>query len=182
MLYIAIELLWWPGDARSQGFTSHVIDLWPVSISRCRLTCIGISILKIRWSHDHLIFLTLQWRHNGLDSVSNHQPHHFYSAQIKENIKAPRHWPLCGEFTGDPWIPRTNGQLRGKCFHSMTSSWMEIPISGKAVFILKRGPGYHSYPRLYTEEVNYMRVSLLNSLIWNDICIALCSYIDKNLK
>ena len=22
-------------------------------------------------------------------------------AQIKENIKAPRHWPLCGEFTGD---------------------------------------------------------------------------------
>ena len=33
-----------------------------------------------------------------------------YSEQIKENIKAPRHWPLCGEFTGDRWIPRTNGQ------------------------------------------------------------------------
>ena len=29
--------------------------------------------------------------------------------QIKENIKAPRHWPLYGEFTGDRWIPRTNG-------------------------------------------------------------------------
>ena len=27
-----------------------------------------------------------------------------------ENIKAPRHWHLCGEFTGDCWIPRTNGQ------------------------------------------------------------------------
>ena len=25
-------------------------------------------------------------------------------AQIKESIKAPRHWPLCGEFTGDRWI------------------------------------------------------------------------------
>ena len=25
----------------------------------------------------------------------------FIRAQIKENIKAPRHWPLCGEFTGD---------------------------------------------------------------------------------
>ena len=24
----------------------------------------------------------------------------FIQAQIKENIKAPRHWPLCGEFTG----------------------------------------------------------------------------------
>ena len=31
-------------------------------------------------------------------------------AQIKENTKAPRHWPLCVEFTGDRWIPRTNGQ------------------------------------------------------------------------
>ena len=26
------------------------------------------------------------------------------------------------EFTGDRWIPHTNGQLRGKCFHLMTSS------------------------------------------------------------
>ena len=34
----------------------------------------------------------------------------FIQTQIKENIKAPRHWPLGGEFTGDRWIPRTNGQ------------------------------------------------------------------------
>ena len=54
-------------------------------------------------------------RHNGLDGVSNTpasplftQP--FIRAQIKENIKAPRHWPFCGEFTGDRWFPRTNGQ------------------------------------------------------------------------
>ena len=33
-----------------------------------------------------------------------------YSAQIKENIKAPRHWSLWGEFTGHRWIPRTKGQ------------------------------------------------------------------------
>ena len=33
-----------------------------------------------------------------------------YLAQIKENIKAPRHWPMCEEFTGDRWITRTNGQ------------------------------------------------------------------------
>ena len=37
---------------------------------------------------------------------------------------------LCEEFTGDRWLPRTNGQLRGKCFHLMTSSW----ISPKFVF------------------------------------------------
>ena len=55
-------------------------------------------------------FSPFQWRHNGHDGVSNHQPRHFLTqpfsqAQIQENTKAPRHWPLCGEFTG----PRTNG-------------------------------------------------------------------------
>ena len=34
----------------------------------------------------------------------------FIQAQMKQDIEAPRHWPLCGEFTGDRWIPRTNGQ------------------------------------------------------------------------
>ena len=34
----------------------------------------------------------------------------FIQLQIKENVKAPLHWPLCGEFIGDRWIPRTNGQ------------------------------------------------------------------------
>ena len=29
----------------------------------------------------------------------------FIQAQIKENIKAPRHWPLCGEFTDDGEFP-----------------------------------------------------------------------------
>ena len=34
----------------------------------------------------------------------------FIQAQIKENTKAPRHWPLWGEFTGNGWIPHTKGQ------------------------------------------------------------------------
>ena len=54
---------------------------------------------------------SVHWRHNGCDSVSNHQPHDcllrqpLIQTQIKENIKAPCHRPLCGEFTGDRWIP-----------------------------------------------------------------------------
>ena len=47
----------------------------------------------------------------------------FIRAQISSNIKAPGHWPFCGEFTVDRWIPRTKGQQCGKCFHLMTSSW-----------------------------------------------------------
>ena len=44
--------------------------------------------------------LSLQWRHNGHSSVSNHQPHDclLNQTQIKENINALRHWPLCGEY------------------------------------------------------------------------------------
>ena len=58
----------------------------------------------------------LQWRHNGSMAsqiislaivcaiVCSGR------AEIKENTKAPHHWPLFGEFTGDRWIPRTKGQ------------------------------------------------------------------------
>ena len=47
------------------------------------------------------------------------------SGADKKNIKALRHWPLCGEYTGHRWIPRTKGQWRAKCFHLMTSSWLQ---------------------------------------------------------
>ena len=68
------------------------------------------------WSDADPVLTPLQWCHNELDDTSNHRRHDvmftqpFVRAQTKENIKAPRHWPLCWEFTGDRWIPRTEGQ------------------------------------------------------------------------
>ena len=62
----------------------------------------------------------LQWCLKSPVSRLFTQP--FDHTQIKENIKAPRHWPLWGEFTGHRWIPRTKDQYRGKCPHLMTSS------------------------------------------------------------
>ena len=65
------------------------------------------------------LHLFIKWRHNGRDSVSNHQPHDcllncfFFKAQIKDNIKALRHWPLWGEFTDPLWVPHTKGRYRG---------------------------------------------------------------------
>ena len=50
----------------------------------------------------------VQWRLKSSASRLFTQP--FIQAQIKESIKAPRHWPLWGEFTGDRLIPRTKGQ------------------------------------------------------------------------
>ena len=31
-----------------------------------------------------------------------------YSTDCLRNIKAPYHWHLCGEFTGDRWVPAQN--------------------------------------------------------------------------
>ena len=58
----------------------------------------------------------LQGRHNKRDGVSNHRrldgllDRLFTKAQIKGNIKPPRHWLLWGESTGDRWIPLTRGR------------------------------------------------------------------------
>ena len=35
---------------------------------------------------------------------------HLFKVQIKESIKAPRHWPLRGEFTDGRLITLTKGQ------------------------------------------------------------------------
>ena len=57
------------------------------------------------------ITMTSEWARLRLKSpVSQLFTQPFIRVQIKVNIKAPRHWPLCGEFTGDRWIPRTKGQ------------------------------------------------------------------------
>ena len=56
----------------------------------------------------YLAKTTSQWRLKSSASSLYTQP--FIQEEIKENIKAPRHWPLCGESTVDRWIPRTKGQ------------------------------------------------------------------------
>ena len=68
----------------------------------------------------------LQWRHNERDGGSNQQSQHcllnrLFRRRSKKTSKLSV-TGLCGEFTGDRWIPRTNGLQRGKCFHLMTSS------------------------------------------------------------
>ena len=56
----------------------------------------GICILNDRLIGD---------RHEGRKVIND-----AVEAQMKENMKAPRHWPLCGEFTGDRWISHTKDQ------------------------------------------------------------------------
>ena len=54
----------------------------------------------------NLITMTSQWPRRCLKSPASWLfTQSFIRAQIKENIKAPRHWPLCGEFTGTGEFP-----------------------------------------------------------------------------
>ena len=83
--------------------------------NRPRTVCIFLWIRYSSFMCWEVPSQTLQWRQNERDGVWNQQPHdcllnRLFKAQIKENNKAPRHWPLCGEFTGDWWIHRTKVQ------------------------------------------------------------------------
>ena len=59
-------------------------------------------------------------------------------AEIKENIKAPHHWPLWGDFTGDRWFPRKKDPWRGKNAENV-SIWLRHPDQLQSYFQL-HGP------------------------------------------
>ena len=74
------------------------------------LTTFGVPVFSDKQSNQNanLAISTSQWHHNERDGISIHQPHDcllncLFKVQIKENIKALRHWPLWGEFTIFIW-------------------------------------------------------------------------------
>ena len=85
-------------------------------------------------------FTTLNCINQHYNGISNHQRldcllNHLFR-QIKENIKAPCHWSLWGESTGDWWIPLTKGQWHRICFHFMTNCiyqfYTYVPVNSLA--------------------------------------------------
>ena len=77
------------------------IIAWP------NFCCITKSEGKtIPWMHRQIITTTSQWARWRLKSPASPLfTQLFIRAQIKESIKAPRHWLLWGEFIGYRWIP-----------------------------------------------------------------------------
>ena len=53
------------------------------------------------------------------------------SGADQKTIKAPSHWPLWGEFTGDRWIPLTKGQWLRKIFPFVDVIMFEIVLPWK---------------------------------------------------
>ena len=72
---------------------------------KLRISLHYVSLEKYAFTHHSILYnITVtsywaRWRQRYLTSRLFSQQ--FIQAQIKENIKAPRHWPLCGEFTAD---------------------------------------------------------------------------------
>ena len=73
--------------------TMNTLDLLVLTASKIEASRV------IRLQANIISYESLEWSHNGRNGVSNHQPHQclFNRLFVKENIKAPRHWPLCGE-------------------------------------------------------------------------------------
>ena len=70
----------------------------------------------------------LHWRHNDHDGVSNHQPHgcllnRLFRRSSKSKHQSSASLAFVWGIQRDRWIPLTKGQLRGKCFYLMMSSW-----------------------------------------------------------
>ena len=55
----------------------------------------------------------------------------------------------------DRWIPRTKGQLRGKCFYLMTSSW--LPAYGHAFYHLY---GHNNVLTWLNKPITFLRAAL----------------------
>ena len=110
-----------------------------------QLGCLLDSLFKqqnMKAPHDWPFAGTLQRRHNERDGVSNHQPHEcllnrLFKAHMKQNIKAPRHWPspVTGEF------PAQRASTAENVSNMVTSSW-EFPsqrtTSGESGLISRR--------------------------------------------
>ena len=106
----------------------HGVDLFVSTIVRAKLysstdvlhdltRSIQTETLRPCWGHSYdlanqaIITVASLWVRWRLKSPTTRLfAQSFVHVQIKENIKAPRHWPLWGKFTGHRRIPRTRGQ------------------------------------------------------------------------
>ena len=62
----------------------------------------------------------------------------------------------------DRWIPRTKGQLRGKCFHLMTSSW--YLMKG---WLKPGNPATHCVPHISLKKITWKITIVLDQIFTN---------------
>ena len=94
--------------------------------------------------------LTFQWRHYERDGVSNHQPSYYllnrvFEAQIKENIKVPRHH-VTGLCAG------ISPSQRASNAENVSISWKSVTFPTWTILIPVTSSLYHDTLRIVTFE------------------------------
>ena len=111
--------IYWTFFAANWTCCSHIRDLL-LLIEAHFFRRIPSCAQKSTWVHIGIITMTSYWTRWRLKSLASRlltQP--FIQTQIKENIKAPRHWPLCGEFTETGEFPAQ----RASCAENVSIWW-----------------------------------------------------------
>ena len=108
---------------------------------------------------------TLQLRHNGCDGISNHQPYYcwlncFFQMQIKENIKAPHHWPLCGG-GGDSAVTSEFPAQRAGNAENVSISWRHYEILNPV--------GYQKGLIFMVNPKQWLEVQTVDFIVFNGI-------------
>ena len=113
-------------------YTSSIIKMTITSywnfVLECTLRLCVIHVLDVPYMLYSLSRKSFQWRHNDHDGVSNHQPHGCLFNRLfrrwSTKTSKLRGTGFVWAIHRYRWIPRTKGQLRGKCVHLMTSSFI----------------------------------------------------------
>ena len=107
----------------------------------------GLSFEHDLMSPSERDHITVRWRLKSPESRLFTQP--FVQTQIKENIKAPRHWPLWGEFTGDSPVTGEFPAQRASNAENVSIWWRhheqglsELGNADKNSTITRQGSGY----------------------------------------
>ena len=89
----------------------------------------------------------------------------------------------------DWWIPRTKGQLRGKCLHLMTSSWVFLPLWLVITYMISRMtltlPSWHGNALCVTDPLLWKLLALCYrwiSITKSQWCGALMFYFIVSLS
>ena len=102
-------------------------------------------------------------------------PDSWFQAQIKENTKVPRHWPLKGESAGDRWTPHKRPVTR-KCIYLMTSwcLWLYLIISKASCYLNHAISGFFITkitPRIIFTEISckfiFFTLEIVGLVQWN---------------
>ena len=78
--------------------------------------------LLIKWHYGDVIMTTMASQTTSLTVVYSTVYSDAYQRKHQSYASLAFVWGI----HRDRWIPRTKGQLRGKCFHLMTSSWIQL--------------------------------------------------------